>query len=346
MATEESGHLITILTYPVRIRSVLAYCGLIFFSLQGNAQLTWKNVDSLYGPLPPSVHVYFTNSPVDTSPFRAYYIIADLRDKRLKFTTDTTLNRRLTPSKFYEKNRQPLLVVNTTFFSFATNQNLSVVIKKGKLVSYNVHSIPGKGKDTLTYRHPFSGAIGISKKRKADVTWLYTDSMSKTPFQVFFPLYPKKDSVANPDLAYVMRNYIYPGPDPAHGRIQMADTWKMQTAVGGGPVLLQNGEVKITNNEELKFAGKAIADKHPRTAMGYTEDGKLIILVIEGRNKNAGGATLTQEAEILRDLGCVEALNLDGGGSSCMLVNGKETIKPSDKEGQRPVPAVFIIRRK
>lgn len=283
---------------------------------------------------------------MDTSPFRAYYIIADLRDKRLKFTTDTTLNRRLTPSKFYEKNRQPLLVVNTTFFSFATNQNLSVVIKKGKLVSYNVHSIPGKGKDTLTYRHPFSGAIGISKKRKADVTWLYTDSMSKTPFQVFFPLYPKKDSVANPDLAYVMRNYIYPGPDPAHGRIQMADTWKMQTAVGGGPVLLQNGEVKITNNEELKFAGKAIADKHPRTAMGYTEDGKLIILVIEGRNKNAGGATLTQEAEILRDLGCVEALNLDGGGSSCMLVNGKETIKPSDKEGQRPVPAVFIIRRK
>jgi len=38
-------------------------------------------------------------------------------------------------------------------------------------------------------------------------------------------------------------------------------------------------------------------------------------------------------------------LNLDGGGSSCMLVNGKETIKPSDKEGQRAVPAVFIIKR-
>ena len=46
--------------------------------------------------------------------------------------------------------------------------------------------------------------------------------------------------------------------------------WKVTTAVGGGPVLLQNGNIQITNNEELKFAGKAINDKHPRTAMGYT----------------------------------------------------------------------------
>ena len=121
----------------------------------------------------------------------------------------------------------------------------------------------------------------------------------------------------------------------------------MKTAVGGGPVLLQNGEIEITNNEELKFAGKAIEDKHPRTAMGYTKDNKLIILVIEGRNPGkAEGATLTQEAQIFKDLGCWEALNLDGGGSSCMLVNGKETIKISDAAGQRPVPAVFIIKKK
>ena len=116
----------------------------------------------------------------------------------------------------------------------------------------------------------------------------------------------------------------------------------MKTAIGGGPVLIQNGEIQITNNEELKFAGKAINDKHPRTAMGYTADGKLIILVVEGRNPKASGATLIQQAEILKDLGCVEALNLDGGGSSCLLINGKETIAPSDKK-QRAVPAVFMI---
>jgi exopolysaccharide biosynthesis protein len=121
----------------------------------------------------------------------------------------------------------------------------------------------------------------------------------------------------------------------------------METAVGGGPVLLQNGEILITNEEERMFAGKAIQDKHPRTAMGYTADGKLIILVVQGRTPGiADGATLPQLAQIFKDLGCIEALNLDGGGSSCLLINGKETITPSDKEGQRAVPAVFIIQER
>ncbi len=93
--------------------------------------------------------------------------------------------------------------------------------------------------------------------------------------------------------------------------------------------------------------GKQIDDLHPRTAMGYTKDNQLIILVVEGRNQGvAEGASLKDLANILIDIGCVEALNLDGGGSSCMLVNGKETIKPSDKEGQRAVPGVFLIKRK
>jgi exopolysaccharide biosynthesis protein len=82
----------------------------------------------------------------------------------------------------------------------------------------------------------------------------------------------------------------------------------MQEAIGGGPVLLQSGEIRITNNEELKFAGKAIEDKHPRTAMGYTRDNKLVILVVQGRFPGlAEGATLGQEAQILKDLGCWEA---------------------------------------
>ena len=297
------------------------------------AQLKWTNVDSLYQPLPSSVHVYFTNEPIDTAPFRAYYLIADLKDKKLDFTVDTTLGRRFTPTQFYQKNDQPLVVVNGTFFSFATNQNLNVVIKDGKLVGYNIHSVPGRGKDTLTYRHPFGSVIGISKKGEADIAWTYTDSAKRLPysFQQSFPLI--KDSSIYIDF----NRYV---------KQKRSDSrkWKMQTAIGGGPVLLQNGEVKITNNEELKFAGKAINDKHPRTAMGYTKDGKLIILVIEGRNPVAQGATLGLEAQILKDLGCWEALNLDGGGSSCMLVNGNETIKTSDATGQRAVPAVFIIR--
>ncbi|TAH06027.1 MAG: hypothetical protein EAZ16_00710 [Sphingobacteriales bacterium] len=64
-----------------------------------------------------------------------------------------------------------------------------------------------------------------------------------------------------------------------------------------------------------------------------------------GRNPGvAEGVSLTELAQLLKELNCTEAMNLDGGGSSCMLINGKPTIKVSDKEGQRPVPAVFIIK--
>lgn len=305
-------------------------------------QLNWKNVDSLYGPLPKSVHVFFTNSPIDTGVFRAFYVIADLKDKKLDFITDTTYKRRLTPSQFYQKNNEPAVVVNCTFFSFETNQNLNLVINKGKLISYNRDVIPGRGKDTFTYRHVFASAIGISSKRKADVAWTFTDSSVKKAYasQRAFDAY--KDSNSKESLRHVLytTNTATDGLQPSFLK------WKMRTAVGGGPVLLQNGQVKITNNEELKLGGKAINDKHPRIAMGYTSDGKLIILAIQGRSESSGGASLTQEAQILKDLGCIEALNLDGGGSSCLLVNGKETIRPSDKEGQRPVPAVFIIQSK
>ena len=322
---------------------------IIFFSVGANfliAQPKWVNVDDQFQPLPPNFHVYKTTDSLDGKPFIAYYADVKLKDKNLEFTTDTTYKRRLTPKQFFEKNNNPLLVVNTTFFSFATNQNLNVVITNSKLVSYNVHSIAGRGKDTFTYRHPMGSAIGISKKRKADVAWLFTDSLQKSPYATQQIMPVLKDSISNIDLKR-MKSIIHPNPELYAPPYFSFNKWKMKTAVGGGPVLVQNGTIKITSNEELKFTGKAIDDKHPRTCMGYTADGRLIIMVIQGRFAGiAEGATLTQQAKLLVALGCEEALNLDGGGSSCMLINGKETIKPSDKEGERAVPAVFIIKYK
>lgn len=305
---------------------------LILVYMPASAQLRWINMDTAFGDLPASVHVYKSIDSLDGKPGIAWYVEADIRDRQLEFTTDTTLQRRLTPQEFYERSGMPLVVVNTTFFSFATNQNLNVVIREGKLVSYNVHTLAGRGKDTLTYQHPLGSAIGISKKRTADIGWLYTDSSQKYPLAFQAAAMAVKDS-----------SNIYP---LSRLKRSGAKKWKMQTAVGGGPVLVQAGEIKITNEEERRFYGKAIQDKHPRTGMGYTRDNKLIILMIEGRNPGiAEGASLPQMAKIFKDLEAVEALNLDGGGSSCMLVNGKETIRPSDKK-QRPVPAVFVIKRR
>jgi len=322
---------------------ILAVC--FFIPLNSSAQVKWINVSADYAPLPSSIQVFKTTDSLDGKPFIAFYVKTKLKDRKLDFTVDTTLKRRLTPAQFYEKNDKPLLVVNTTFFSFETNQNLNVVVKDGKLVGYNIHTIPMRGKDTFQYRHPFGSALGIGKRRNADVAWLFTDSASKYPYAAQSQRNVIKDSIDH--LSSDSIKNIYYSWVHSNKLIPVFKKWKMKTAVGGGPVLVQNGELKITNNEELKFTGKAINDKHPRTAMGYTNDGYLIIMAIQGRFPGiAEGATLEQEAKLLVDLGCIEGLNLDGGGSSCMLINGKETIKPSSSGVQRAVPAVFIIRNR
>ena len=282
------------------------------------------------------MHIYKSTELLDGKPNIMYYAIVDVSDKSLKFTTDTAYKRRLTPSRFYQKNNKPLLVVNCSFFSFATNQNLNAVVKNGKILSYNQQTQEGRGKDTLTYIHSFLGAIGITKKRKIDIAWTYTDSSKRNIYASQYPVHFFKDSIEDINVKYVNEKI----PHPAK-----FSKWNVKTAIGGGPVLIQNNEIKISNNEERKFAGKAVNNPEPRTAIGYTKDSKLVILVCEGRSDSAAGLSLIQLAKILKDIGCVEALNLDGGGSTCMLINGKQSNTPSGKGIQRPVPSVFLIER-
>jgi exopolysaccharide biosynthesis protein len=303
------------------------------------AQLTWIRIDTFQTQLPQGLQLFYTNDSIDGKPNIAYYMEADLNNPNLVFDVDTTYKRRLTPTEFYKKNNEPIVVVNATFFSFKTNQNLNTVIKNGIPLSYNVSTTKGRGKDSTAQVKMYRSALGISSNRKADVAWIQSDTVlhvnaSQQPINPINEI--NENEVSKSKLKKYKRKLN-----------KKFKIWNVETAIGGGPVLVQDGKINITNNEELLFAGKGLYDKHPRTAMGYTANGKLIILVIQGRfPAKAEGADLVQEAAILQQLGCVEALNLDGGGSSCMLVNGKETITPSDKTGQRALPAVFIIRRK
>jgi len=320
--------------YKFKYLSIVFLLGFMTMSMTSIAQLKWVNVDQQYQPLPPSVHVFYTADSIQGKPNHAYYVCADLKDKQLMFETQATDGNRSTPSQFYASESHPLLVMNCSFFEFKHNTNVSLIIKDGKQVAYSVSSIARKGKDTFTYLHPVSGAIGITKKRKADVAWVLSDSSVKYPWAIQAPIKPVLDSLGQTNIPSILAKSNF-------------KPWKMQAATAGGPVLVQAGQVRISNNEEMKFAGKAIADKHPRTAMGYTKQGQLIYLVVEGRFPGKSeGATLPELATILKDLGCIEGLNLDGGGSSSLLVNGKPTITPSDKEGERPVPAVMLIKKK
>lgn len=310
------------------------FISLLVFScaaLNAIAQHQWQNVDTAFGPLPSGIHVYRSTDPIDGKPSIAYYVRIDLANKARIVSARVGNGKRYTPTQYFEQESvKPVIVMNTTFFEFEHNSNLNIVMRDGQMLAYQQHSLPGRGKDTLTYRHPFGSAIGIDKRKRIDIAWLYTDSARSIPYASQQPIPFFKDSIAKHSAAAMLEK----------GQFRK---WKMQTAFGGGPVLLQDGQILITNNEEIKFAGKAIDDKHPRTAIGYTADRQLILLVVEGRFPGkAEGATLKQEAQLLKEIGCIEAMNLDGGGSSCLLINGKPTITPSDKGAQRPVPAVLV----
>ncbi len=114
------------------------------------------------------------------------------------------------------------------------------------------------------------------------------------------------------------------------------DWEKLDNAVGGGPMLLRGGDIAVDADSE--GLGKDFSEtRHPRTAIGRTADGDLLFVTIDGRAKVSVGATLEEEAQILKGLGCRDAMNLDGGGSTCMNIFGLNMSRPSDKTGERPV---------
>ena len=119
-----------------------------------------------------------------------------------------------------------------------------------------------------------------------------------------------------------------------------------KTGIGGGPVLLLDGNIKNTYEEEILSDIGATVNR-PRSAIGITNDKKMILFVCEGDGMTTGVAGMTTEnvANIMKTLGCTDAINLDGGGSSCMLVNGQETIKTSDSSGdERSVASVVTLK--
>ena len=75
---------------------------LLLVHVSGSAQLRWINMDTAFGALPASVHLYKTTDSLDGKPNIAWYLEADLKDKNLVFSADTTLERRLTPQQLTE----------------------------------------------------------------------------------------------------------------------------------------------------------------------------------------------------------------------------------------------------
>ncbi len=115
--------------------------------------------------------------------------------------------------------------------------------------------------------------------------------------------------------------------------------------VSGFPDLLDGG-MRIGDLEVSRRPSFADA-RHPRTAVGHDPaTGWLYLVVVDGRQgEYSAGMSLPELADLMEALGITEALNLDGGGSSVMVIRGQVVSRPSDAEGERPVANALAVRK-
>ena len=112
--------------------------------------------------------------------------------------------------------------------------------------------------------------------------------------------------------------------------------------IGAGPRLVKDGRVFVNADQE-KFPPDIRIGRAPRSAVGVTKYGDYIFAVVDGRQTHSRGCTLQEWATILlNDFGAVNAINLDGGGSTELVVKGNIVNSPSDGK-ERPVADALLI---
>lgn len=110
--------------------------------------------------------------------------------------------------------------------------------------------------------------------------------------------------------------------------------------ISAGPYLVKDSKIYVdTQTQRLQ----AISGKNPRSAIGYKNDGTLIIVTVDGREEASVGMTLRELAVLMKNLGCDYAMNFDGGSSSAMYIKGNITNRATNKEGVAVSNALVVV---
>jgi exopolysaccharide biosynthesis protein len=120
--------------------------------------------------------------------------------------------------------------------------------------------------------------------------------------------------------------------------------------VNGGPELVRDGELHVTaaadgfvRPAEPSFFYGFVHKRNPRTFAGVDADGRLVLVTADGRSTSSLGLSVLETALVAQGLGLTDALNLDGGGSTTMVVGDQVVNQPSDPTGERPVGDALLV---
>ncbi|MDR9415071.1 MAG: phosphodiester glycosidase family protein [Gracilimonas sp.] len=272
--------------------------------------------------LPSGVKFY---EGIRTSPaFKAWYFEVDLNNSEIALVPYKANEGTERISDFADR-KNVIAAINGGYFGGGVSY--STLIQPGKVLAQNVGSLTRNSKNYPVIRSMF----GIQKDRSMSVDWIYHFGSEINNLYKYEAPLPYSGSNDEP----------LPAPEKADGSL-FQDAFM---GVGGGPVLVKGDSVHVTYEEEI-FWGSGVGknDRDPRTAVGYTKDGKAILMVVDGRQGAVSeGVSLPELAEIMIDLGATEAINLDGGGSSQMVIADSLINRPSGSSFQRPVATFLAV---
>ncbi|MFQ5583816.1 MAG: phosphodiester glycosidase family protein [Calditrichia bacterium] len=258
----------------------------------------WQPIDSINATLPQGIRLFAGQN--DSLPLCAWYVSIDEKDPDIVtrvLVSDDSSDHRETVSSFANEPGVSV-VVNGGYFTMNRTpaDHYGLLARDGKVL------YPATGtviRNSIRYETA-RAAIGFTANDEIDITW--ASNRGDTLFSWPIPP-PNRPEIPAPPFDY-----------------QNATNWNVRDAIGAGPMLITDSKINITTNEEVLF-GTSIPKVHPRTAAGYTADGRLILMVVDGRQENSRGVSLEELASMMHDLQVVEALNLDGGGSTTMVIN-------------------------
>ena len=284
-------------------------------------ELKWEK--QTYAGLPDDVEVYKTTSKLNDRNFSAWYAVADPSKVDFRVLYPETVGAKKTVASQAEAAGDCLALINGAIYG---NYNIGVIITEGKMTQQWHGEIEGCYWATNSQLYQLTRPIiGVDKDGKAGAYWV------GVPQQGTFYYYDRPQPNVVGQAKYGKVTATSPVP---------AVSWEPYYAISCGPMVLYDGLVcadnsmvddthYYTNFECWDESG--VYSAHPdRSAVGVTADGKIVLFICDGRIDASQGAYIKELGPIMKSIGCVHAMNLDGGGSTGMWLNGAGMINYKD----------------
>lgn len=304
-------------TQAVRSLSVVCSLLLTFCSLTSRAEeIVWRVAKG--HSLPTGVQLF--RGTRELPKLRAYYFKIDLTNEHLALRPYLFAEPKVVAES--ARDVEAVVAINGGFFGGSTSY--SAVISDGEILARNIGAVTRAGISLPVMRSLFY----VTQDNAPHIDWIahYDGTLAGTYAFDQCLTYQANDTQPQKILSKTLGTPLQ----------------NVSQAMGGGPRLLRKGQPSITYNEEVFWgSGVGYENRDPRSAIGYTADQHLILFVADGRQPELSvGLSLPGLAKVMKSIGCVEAMALDGGGSTQLATLHGAVNNPSE---QRKVPSILAV---